>query len=115
MNPVSDAAIADLLAAVAGRLLASGQRLVTAESCTGGWIAKACTDLPGSSRWSRGGVVAYDNDLNVRLPGVDPRSLDASGAGSEAERLKRAFHITGDAPFDWNPIDASARFSPAST
>jgi len=37
----------------------------------------------------------------------------ATGAGSEAERLKHAFHITGDAPFDWNPIDATARFSPA--
>ena len=36
------------------------------------------------ARWFRGGVVAYDNDLKVRLLGVDPRSLDASGAVSEA-------------------------------
>jgi nicotinamide-nucleotide amidase len=42
---------------VADRLLATGRVLVTAESCTAGWVAKACTDWPGSAQWYRGGAV----------------------------------------------------------
>ena len=76
------------LEALAGRaaqgLLASGRRLVTAESCTGGWIAKICTDLPGSSSWFRGGVVAYSNELKVGLLGVRPETLASEGAVSDA-------------------------------
>ena len=76
-------AVADLLPRLAGHLLAGNQRLVTAESCTGGWIAKVCTDLPGSSRWFLGGAVVYDNALKARLLGVNVRSLAESGAVSE--------------------------------
>lgn len=72
-----------IIAEVAARLLASGRELVTAESCTGGWIAKACTDLPGSSRWFRGGVVAYCNELKTGLLGVRPETLARHGAVSE--------------------------------
>jgi len=75
---------ADLLARLAGHLLATGRRLVTAESCTGGWIAKRCTDLPGSSRWFLGGAVVYDNALKVGLLGVNPQTLAEAGAVSEA-------------------------------
>jgi nicotinamide-nucleotide amidase len=57
---------------------------VTAESCTGGWIAKACTDRPGSSRWFRGGAVVYTDQLKVALLGVQPRTLAGHGAVSEA-------------------------------
>ena len=59
-----------LVQQVAARLLATRGALVTAESCTGGWVGKACTDLPGSSQWFRGGVIVYDNDLKTRLVGV---------------------------------------------
>jgi nicotinamide-nucleotide amidase len=76
--------VADLLPRLAGHLLASGRRLVTAESCTGGWIAKICTDLPGSSRWFLGGAVVYDNALKVSLLGVNPQTLARAGAVSEA-------------------------------
>lgn len=61
-----------------------GRQLVTAESCTGGWIAKACTDRPGSSRWYRGGVVAYTDELKTRLLGVQRQTLLEAGAVSES-------------------------------
>jgi nicotinamide-nucleotide amidase len=84
MNAVLEPELKCLVAALAQRLLASGRQLVTAESCTGGWIAKLCTDLPGSSRWFRGGAVAYSNDLKVAMLGVRPETLAAEGAVSEA-------------------------------
>jgi nicotinamide-nucleotide amidase len=84
MNAVLEPELAALAAGVAQRLLASGRQLVTAESCTGGWIAKLCTDLPGSSRWFRGGAVAYSNELKVSMLGVRPETLVTEGAVSEA-------------------------------
>jgi nicotinamide-nucleotide amidase len=73
----------EIIAEVAGYLLAAGRQLVTAESCTGGWIAKACTDRPGSSQWFRGGAVVYTDELKVALLGVQPRMLAGHGAVSE--------------------------------
>ena len=84
MDRPSEPEFADLLHLLAGHLLASGRRLVTAESCTGGWIAKACTDLPGSSRWFLGGAVVYDNAPKAGLLGVNPQTLAEAGAVSEA-------------------------------
>jgi nicotinamide-nucleotide amidase len=84
VNAALESDLNALAAEVAGRLLASGRHLVTAESCTGGWVATTCTDLPGSSRWFRGGVVAYCNELKVALLGVSPETLAAEGAVSEA-------------------------------
>lgn len=75
---------ARIIAELAARLLAGARRLVTAESCTGGWIAKACTDLPGSSRWFLGGAVTYSDDLKVALLGVQRGTLAEHGAVSEA-------------------------------
>jgi nicotinamide-nucleotide amidase len=69
---------------VAERLLNRGQRLVTAESCTGGWIAKVCTDLPGSSRWFVGGAIVYANTAKSLWLGVSPTVLEGEGAVSEA-------------------------------
>ena len=74
---------ARIIAEMAERLLAGSRRLVTAESCTGGWIAKACTDLPGSSRWFLGGVVTYSDALKTALLGVSAATLAAHGAVSE--------------------------------
>ncbi len=73
------------LAARAGRHLRdSGRMLCTAESCTGGWIAKALTDVAGSSQWFCEGFVTYSNDAKIRRLGV-PRSLIArDGAVSQA-------------------------------
>jgi nicotinamide-nucleotide amidase len=73
------------LATRTGALLADTERrLVTAESCTGGWIAKVLTDVPGSSMWYLGGVVAYSNTLKQSLLGVLPATLASHGAVSEA-------------------------------
>lgn len=84
MTVPTDGDLHNLVLRVADRLVALDRRLVTAESCTGGWVAKACTDLPGSSRWFRGGVVAYDNEFKAALLGVHRGTLAAEGAVSQA-------------------------------
>jgi nicotinamide-nucleotide amidase len=71
-------------------LIDAEHRLVTAESCTGGWIAKVATDVPGSSSWFLGGVVAYSNTLKQSLLGVLPSTLAAHGAVSEATAREMA-------------------------
>ena len=71
-----------LLDQLAAALLARQQTLATAESCTGGLVGAALTGLPGSSAWYLGGVIAYANDLKVRLLGVPADVLAAHGAFS---------------------------------
>ena len=75
------------LAGIATRL---GLRVATAESCTGGLLAKIITDLPGASAHYAGGVVAYANDVKVKHLGVDPESLEAHGAVSREVALEMA-------------------------
>jgi len=72
-----------LAARVGRQLLASHQRLATAESCTGGWIAKAVTDIAGSSHWFEGGYVTYSNETKTRTLGVSAEMLARHGAVSE--------------------------------
>jgi nicotinamide-nucleotide amidase len=57
--------------------------MATAESCTGGLIAGACTDLSGSSNWFERGFVSYSNEAKTELLGVDPALIQAHGAVSE--------------------------------
>ncbi|MEJ2603828.1 MAG: nicotinamide-nucleotide amidohydrolase family protein [Gammaproteobacteria bacterium] len=64
-------------------LLAAGLTVATAESCTGGWIAKALTDVPGSSSWFGTGLVTYSNEAKHSLLGVRVETLDHQGAVSE--------------------------------
>ena len=68
---------------LAGVLLDRGWMLATAESCTGGMIAAACTDLAGSSNWFERGFVTYSNRAKTELLGVDPVLIDNHGAVSE--------------------------------
>lgn len=71
-------------AARLGALLAERRlTLATAESCTGGWIGKVCTDVAGSSVWYQGGVVSYSNAAKQSLLGVTDASLQTEGAVSE--------------------------------
>ncbi len=73
------------LAAAAGRaLLAAGLRAVTAESCTGGGVASALTDVPGSSQWFERGYVTYSNEAKMQDLGVERTSLETHGAVSAA-------------------------------
>ena len=83
MTAPTDVDLQQLARSVGDRLLARAETLVTAESCTGGWIAKACTDVAGSSRWFQGGVVAYSNALKVALLDVPEDVLARHGAVSE--------------------------------
>ena len=72
------------LAHISSRLLARGWMLATAESCTGGLIAAACTDLAGSSQWFERGFVSYSNASKTELLGVPANLIAAHGAVSEA-------------------------------
>ena len=64
------------------RLRASRDMLVTAESCTGGWIAKTVTGIAGSSDWFDCGMVAYSYEAKQALLGVRPQTLETHGAVS---------------------------------
>lgn len=80
-NPTDAAPVTEALCALlAEALLKKGFKLVTAESCTGGMIAAACTDLAGSSAWFERGFVTYSNDAKTELLGVEERVLRRAGA-----------------------------------
>ncbi len=79
--PVAES-IDPLVRRLAARLGESGQTLATAESCTGGLLAAAITDLPGSSAFFSGGVVPYTNRMKHELLGVPEDVLAAKGAVS---------------------------------
>lgn len=83
-NAVADADLYLLAEEVGRALLEAGWRIVTVESCTAGWIAKALTDVPGSSGWVECGYVTYSNAAKVRDVGVSDRTLAEHGAVSEA-------------------------------
>jgi nicotinamide-nucleotide amidase len=80
-----------LCAQLAEALLARGWKLATAESCTGGMIAAACTDLAGSSNWFERGFVTYSNEAKSELLGVDPALIGQHGAVSEVVARAMAF------------------------
>lgn len=69
---------------VANLLVKRQWKLATAESCTGGMIAAACTDLAGSSDWFERGLVTYSNEAKTELLGVDANLITQHGAVSEA-------------------------------
>ncbi|MDP9009885.1 MAG: nicotinamide-nucleotide amidohydrolase family protein [Pseudomonadota bacterium] len=87
----SDAKLKRLAAQVGRRLLKEHRHVVTAESCTGGWIAKALTDIAGSSQWFIEGFVTYSNPSKLRQLGVPRAVLEKKGAVSkEAVRAMSA-------------------------
>jgi nicotinamide-nucleotide amidase len=94
----TDEALFALSERVGQRLRSAGRRLATAESCTGGWVAKACTDIAGSSQWFECGFVTYSNAAKVRDIGVFERTLADHGAVSEAtvsEMAAGALRVSG--------------------
>ncbi len=74
----------DLAAEVGAALKSHGMMLVTAESCTGGGVATAVTDIAGSSAWFERGFVTYSNQAKMDMLGVSPATLLRYGAVSEA-------------------------------
>ncbi len=78
-----DRQLARLAMRVGRHLQASSRGIATAESCTGGWIAKALTDIAGSSGWVLEGFVTYSNAAKMRTLGVPRRVLESHGAVSE--------------------------------
>jgi len=95
---VSDPQLYELAARVAHKLRAAERRLVTAESCTGGWVAKALTDVPGSSQWFECGFVPYSNAAKMRDLGVSGGTLERFGAVSEQtvrEMAEGALRLAG--------------------
>jgi nicotinamide-nucleotide amidase len=97
-SALSDAGLR-ALAEQAGRLLlAAGRRVATAESCTGGWVAKCLTDIAGSSQWFERGYVTYSNLSKQQTVGVAPGVLETFGAVSRptAEQMAAgALHESG--------------------
>ena len=100
MNAPGDAELTALALRLGERLAATGRRIATAESCTGGWIAKALTDVPGSSAWFGTGLVCYSNDAKITLLGVAPAELAEYGAVSEAVVRSMARGALERAPAD---------------
>jgi nicotinamide-nucleotide amidase len=87
-----------LAAAVVEDLTATGKAVATAESCTGGWIAKSITDIPGSSAVFGYGLVSYSNGAKEQLLGVSNGTLEEHGAVSEKvveEMAKGALRLSG--------------------
>ena len=83
MELLNDDATVALAAALGDALRARGWCVATAESCTGGLIAAACTAVPGSSDWFERGFVTYSNRAKTELLGVDPGLIGRHGAVSE--------------------------------
>jgi len=79
-----DTELYQLAEQVAEKLTETGDRLGTAESCTGGWVAKCMTDVPGSSAWFERGYVVYTGLAKQQMLDVPAEVINASGEVSEA-------------------------------
>lgn len=86
-----DAGLNRLCGQLGQALSGRGWMLATAESCTGGLIAAACTERAGSSDWFERGFVTYSNEAKTELLGVDPGAIAAQGAVSEWVARAMAF------------------------
>ena len=107
MNAPDQERLEALAAEVGARLLAAGEKLAAAESCTGGWLAQCATAIAGSSDWFERGFVTYSNEAKQEMLGVEAATLLAHGAVSEPtaaamaegalrhSRADRALAITG--------------------
>ncbi|NVJ66699.1 MAG: CinA family protein [Gammaproteobacteria bacterium] len=74
--------LTESLETIAQKLIDKGLMVVTAESCTGGMISAACTDLPGSSKWFDRAFITYSNDAKHEMLGVPTELIEGAGAVS---------------------------------
>ncbi len=88
MSVPDDHDLRRLAEALGARLLESRGMLASAESCSGGWIAKTVTDIAGSSAWFDCGLVTYSYEAKQRLLGVRPQTLETFGAVSQETALE---------------------------
>jgi len=98
MDAAGDRSLQDLAERVAQRMTAAALKLVTVESCTGGYVAKLLTDVSGSSQWFEAGYVTYSNAAKQRDVGVHAQTLLRHGAVSEPvvrEMVEGAIARTG--------------------
>jgi nicotinamide-nucleotide amidase len=98
MQDLSDMALRALAERAGQQLLATQRRLAVAESCTGGWLAKCLTDVPGSSQWFERGYVTYSNAAKEQALGVSASVIETFGAVScpTAEQMAAgALHASG--------------------
>lgn len=98
----TDQHLVELAVALGERLRLAKQSVTTAESCTGGWIAKVLTDVAGSSDWFGSAVVSYSNASKHRLLGVDTATLDTLGAVSAATVDAMAAGALRSSDADWS-------------
>ncbi|MEQ9562128.1 MAG: nicotinamide-nucleotide amidohydrolase family protein, partial [Woeseiaceae bacterium] len=92
------ASIDELAVRIVSQMIGAGKTFATAESCTGGWIAKIVTDVPGASRCFCYGIVSYSNGAKESLLGVAPGTLESFGAVSEEtarEMAEGALRLSG--------------------
>lgn len=82
-------------------LLARGEWLAVAESCTGGWLAQSVTAIAGSSGWFDRGFVTYSNGAKVDMLGVPETTLERHGAVSEATARAMAQGVLAHSRADW--------------
>jgi PncC family amidohydrolase len=87
--------------AIARYLTFKEKTLATAESCTGGLIAHSLTNIPGSSLWFKGGIIAYDNEVKINLLNVPRTLLLQQGAVSAKVAQQMAEHIRGTLKTDF--------------
>lgn len=87
---MTDSELTALSQKIGNALKQRGATVTTAESCTGGWVAKVITDVAGSSAWFERGFVTYSNDAKQQLIGVDGATLEAHGAVSEQVVIQMA-------------------------
>ena len=82
MSAPSEQELKELAEKLGACMKDKGVILASAESCTGGWLAKIITDIPGSSKWFTGSVVCYSNESKTSLLGVQENTLIDFGAVS---------------------------------
>ena len=101
MSAYTQTILEALAADVGALLLSNGQRLVTAESCTGGWVAQCLTSIAGSSQWFERGFVSYSNEAKQEMLGVESDTLRLHGAVSEAIAAAMASGALRHSHADW--------------
>ena len=101
MNAPNQNALEALAADVGALLRGNGQKLATAESCTGGWVAQCLTAIVGSSEWFERGFVTYSNAAKHEMLGVELAILASHGAVSEGTAAAMAAGALRHSHADW--------------